>query len=206
MANDAQVLDFTNVKDGGGLFKKTRQPEGDYRGKITKVATVAKKDDKKVKQWLFTIEVGKGIYPFYCGFEENVLWKIRNLFVAAGMTVPKKKLKIDPNKIVGKEIGVTLEDDEYNNKAQSSIAATFPTSELEDEDEEDEDEDEDEEDSDEEDEDDEDSEDEDDEEDEDDDEEEEEETPPPKKSKTKAAPAKGKKKKADLDELDIEDI
>lgn len=191
MAKDSQTLDFTNVKDGGGQFNKRRQPEGDYRGTILKVVTVSKKDNKRIKQWLFSIKVGTGVYPYYCGFEENVLWKIRNLFVAAGMNVPKKKVSVDPNKIVGKDIGVTLEDDEYEGKQQSVIASTFPVSELESDGEEDEEEEEEESE-------DEEDEDEDEDEEEDEDDEEEEEPEPPKK--------KGKKKKADLEELDIEDI
>lgn len=123
------VLDFTNVKDGGGSFNKKRQAEGDYAAKITAVADAPAKSDG-VMQWMFTIQVGAGTYPYYCKHAENQLWKIRNLLVAAGMNVPKKRIKVDPNKLVGKGIAVTLEDDEYDGKAQSNIAATFPLSEL----------------------------------------------------------------------------
>lgn len=133
------VLDFTNVKDGGGSFNKKRQKEGDYSAKITAVADAPAKSDG-VMQWMFTIQVGAGTYPYYCKHTENQLWKIRNLLIAAGMNVPKKRVKVDPNKLVGKTIGVTLEDDEYDGKAQSNIAATFPASELSDDDVPDEDE------------------------------------------------------------------
>jgi len=189
------VLDFTNVKEGGGNFNKKRQPEGDYRAKITKVQDAPAKKDG-VMQWLFTIEVGSGTYAYYCKHEENQLWKIRNLLVAAGLNVPKKKVKVDPNKLIGKEIAVTLEDDEYDGKPQSNIAATFPLNELEDDDVPDEAEDEDEDD-----------------------------TPPPPKKKAAPAPVEEdededeepapppKKKKApapvedddDLEEIDIDD-
>lgn len=123
-------MDFTNVKDGGN-FNKKRQQSGDYRAKIVKVEDTTKKDDTSVKMWLFHIQVGSGTYPYYCTYTaENQLWKIRNLFIAAGINVPKKRVAIDPNKVVGREIGVTLEDDEYDGKKQSNIASTFPTSEL----------------------------------------------------------------------------
>lgn len=195
MAKESKTLDFTNVKDGGGAFNKKRQPEGDYSGKIIKVQTVKIKDKPKESQWLFTLEVGTGKYPYYCQFTDEALWKIRNLFVAAGITVPKKKVSVDPNKVVGKTIGVTLQDDEYNDKKQSSIESVFPASEL-DKDEDDDDEDEDDDDDEDEEEDDEDEEDSDDEEEEE--EEEDEEPEPPKKKK--------KSKKAAMDELDIDDI
>lgn len=123
-------LDFTKVKDGGGRFNKRRQKEGGYKGKITKVETVPKKNEPSVDQWLFTITAGSGTYPYYCGFEENVLWKIRNLFVAAGVNIPKKAVTVDPTKVVGKEVGVELEDDEYDGKKQSSIAGIVPLAEI----------------------------------------------------------------------------
>lgn len=200
----AAAIDFTNVKEGGGSFNKKRQPEGDYKAKVTKVVDAPSKKDQTM-QWLFTIQVGSGSYPYYCKHEENQYWKIRNLLVAAGLTVPKKKVKVDPNKIVGKFIAVTLEDDEYDGKAQSNVAATFPLSELDDDDVPDETEDDVDED-----------EDEDDtppppkkkkpapvEEDDDDEDEEEEEAPAPKKKK--AAPPVDDDDD-DLDEIDIDDV
>src|SRR5690606_37303696 len=69
-------------------------------------------------------------YPYYCKLQENQLWKLRNLLIAAGLSVPKKKLKLDPNRVVGKTIGVTMEDDEYDGKLKSVIAAVFPAAEL----------------------------------------------------------------------------
>jgi hypothetical protein len=129
----AKTIDLTNVKDGGGAFNKRRMPAGDYPARITKVADAQAKEDKSSAgfMWLFTIEVdGGGTYPYYCKLVENQLWKVRNLCLAAGMQVPKKKLKLDPEKLVGKRIAVTLEDDEYEGKAQSVVNATFPLSEL----------------------------------------------------------------------------
>jgi hypothetical protein len=127
MAAEAKAFDFTNVKERSE-FNKKRQPEGDYRGRVTKVEDVKAKDE--TPQWLFTIEVGRGVYPYYCKHVENQFWKIRNLLIAAGKSVPKKRVKVDPNQVVGREIGVTLEDDEYEGRAQSNIAGVMPLSEL----------------------------------------------------------------------------
>jgi hypothetical protein len=128
------VFDMTDVKDGGGgAFNTKRQPEGDYKARVTAVTDAPSKKDG-VAQWVFTIQVGTGSYPYYCKHQENQYWKIRNLLVAAGMNVPKKKVKVDPNKVVGKQIAVTLEDDEYDGKQKSVISATFPISELSDDD------------------------------------------------------------------------
>lgn len=126
-----KTVDFSNVKDGGN-FNRSRIPAGDYLAKIVKVEdAVSKKDD--AFQFLFTIQIQKrpsSKFPYYCKLQENQLWKLRNLLIAAGKTVPKAKIKVDPNQIVGKLIGVTVEDDDFDGKEQSSISGVFPAAEL----------------------------------------------------------------------------
>lgn len=128
MAAKEAVVDFTNVKDGGTFNKKHITP-GDYKAKITKVEDAPSKADN-IGQWLFTIQIGAGTYPYYCKHQENQYWKIRNLLIAAGIAVPKKRVKVNPNVLVGKTIAVTVDDEEYKDKMQSVIQATFPVSEL----------------------------------------------------------------------------
>lgn len=131
MGATTKTIDMSNVKEGGN-FNKHRVPEGDYKAKILKVEDAESKADKGF-QYLFTIQLDKFSsykYPYYCKLVDNQLWKLRNLLVAAGKNVPKKRMKLDPNTVVGKWIGVTMEDDEYDGKMQSNIAAVFPVSEL----------------------------------------------------------------------------
>lgn len=129
----AAVLDFTNTREGGAAFNKKRVPAGDYLAKVTAVKDAPTKDTKEA-QWLFTIELLEKYtdrkYPYYCKLVENQLWKVRNLCLAAGFPVPKRKVKLDPNKLVGKTIGITLDDDEYEGKLQSTVTQTFPAAEL----------------------------------------------------------------------------
>lgn len=232
MGASKQTMDFTNVKEGGGRFNKKQLPEGDYRAKIVKVEDAkSKKTDEPM--WLYTIEVKHGnqvgTYPHYCLLNEKNLWKLRSLFAACGIVIPKKRVSVDPNKIVGRVIGVTLEDTEYDGKMQSQVVATLPVSEIADEDVPDTDEDDEEEDAEEETEEEEEEptppparkraakkaepepEPEEDEEDEDD--EEEEDAPAPKKRAAKAAAApkkRGPKPRAatedDLEELDLDEL
>lgn len=127
-----KVVDFTNVKDAAGSFNTKRVPSGDYLGKVVKVEDAPAKGDG-VFMYLFTIKLEKYSqysYPYYCKLTENQLWKLRNLLIAAGINVPKKRIKLDPSKVVGKFIGVTMEDDEYEGKAKSVISSVFPASEL----------------------------------------------------------------------------
>lgn len=126
----AQNVDFSNVKDGGN-FNRKRIPAGDYLATVTKIDDAEAKDG--VFQYLVSIKINKistSVLPYYCKLQDNQLWKLRNLLIAAGLTVPKRRVKIDPNRVVGKLVGVTIEDDDYDGKEQSSIAAIFPAAEL----------------------------------------------------------------------------
>lgn len=125
-----KILDFSNVKEQGN-FNPRNVPEGDYIAKITAVDEGESKSG--TDQWIFTFEVEGvrgGKYPYYCGLVENQLWKIRNLFTAAGITVPKKRVGVDPNKLVGKIVGVELVDDEYEGRMKSVINSIFDKSEV----------------------------------------------------------------------------
>lgn len=131
MGASAKTVDMSTVKERGA-FNPKRVAEGDYAAKIVKV------EDSKVKEsgdfmYVFTIKLDKYSqysYPYRCKLEENQLWKLRNILVAAGLNVPKKRMKVDPNKAVGKSIGVTMEDDEYEGRPKSEVNAVFPVSEL----------------------------------------------------------------------------
>lgn len=134
MGATKQAVDFTNVKEGGN-FSKKHMPTGDYLAKIIKVEDAMPKDKSDTTpMWLFTIQLKStpsATYPYYCKLQENQLWKVRNLLVAAGINVPKKKVAVDPNKLVGKTVAVSLDDTEYNEKVQSEVGAVFAPSELE---------------------------------------------------------------------------
>lgn len=133
-------LDFTNTQDRS-VFNPKRVAEGEYRAKVVHLEDKNSKEDKPM--WTFGIALNDSpshVYPLYCVLEESQLWKIRNLFVACGFKVPKALATIDPNRAVGKEIVISLGDDEYEGREKSTIIATLPPSTLDDEADEDDDE------------------------------------------------------------------
>lgn len=136
MPATAKSIDMTNVKDGGS-FNTRRVPEGDYRLRVVDVTDgeVKSGENAGASQWIFTLSIDEKKYsstkyPYRCTLQEKQFWKIRNLLIAAGINVPKKRVKVDPNKLIGKIVGGTLEDDEYEGKERSQITAIFPLSEL----------------------------------------------------------------------------
>jgi hypothetical protein len=133
MGATKHVVDFSNVKEQGN-FNTKRIPAGDYAAKITKIEDAETKETKEF-QYLFTFKPlshSQTALPYYCKLQENQLWKLRNVLTACGINVPKKRANVDPNRCLNKVVGITVEDDEYDGKAKSVIAAVFPASELED--------------------------------------------------------------------------
>jgi hypothetical protein len=132
MTATARAMNFTNVSDGG-QFQPRRVPAGDYKAKITAVEDHTSKGSNVADNWVFTIVLtsrARNTYPYYCGFDDKQAWKVRGLCMATGIAVPKKRVKVDPNKLVNKFIGVAMEDDEYEGKMKSVIVGVFPVSEL----------------------------------------------------------------------------
>lgn len=129
----AKVLDFSGVKDGGGNFRPRRRAEGDYYAHVAAVADHTSKEGNE--GWVFTIKVdgdSRATYPYYCNFDDSQLWKSRNLCIAAGIKVPSGRAKLDPNKLVGRPIGIALVDDEYEGRVKSQIDAVIPLDDIED--------------------------------------------------------------------------
>jgi len=124
------TLDFSQVKDGGA-FSPKHKPEGEYLGTITSFEDTKSKSGNAM--WVFGITLKtdrRAIYPTYCVLNPESLWKLRQVLMAAGIKVPKKRLTVDGNRLVGKDIGVFLEDDEYEGKKKSVISGYFPASEY----------------------------------------------------------------------------
>ena len=141
-------IDFTKTEDSSSWNTK-QIPEGLHAAKVASVQETEAKDGTDMLLFGFKLKEQKyktRNFPFYCKLQQNQLWKLRDLLVAAGETVPKRALNIDPNKIVGRDIVIEVEDDTYNGNVRSTVVGTYASSILEDEapaDGEDEDEDED---------------------------------------------------------------
>lgn len=127
----AAIIDFSNVKERGNFNPKNIEP-GDYAATVAKVEQTEAKSDGE-PMWLFTItldDVPRATYPIYCKLVENQYWKIKSLCNATGIDVGQRKVKLDPNKLVGKELAVSVEDDEYEGRMKSVIIETFPLDDL----------------------------------------------------------------------------
>lgn len=146
-------IDFSGVpkeiKKGGGGGVKI--PEGDYPGKILEgeFHTSEEKGSSGIK-WVFQITKGKykgKKLRGYTSLKPEALWSLRNLIHAAtGKNVAGKALNLDIDKLVGKAVGLAVQDNEYKKdgktKITSEVNTCFPLADLEETEEEEEDDDE----------------------------------------------------------------
>lgn len=115
-------LDFTNVRERDVTAK--RLPTGWHPMTLIKVDDHEKDDSDG---WRFVARVdapdpGEGeTYAIYCMFEENQLWKIRKLAEAVGLTVPKKRISVNPEKLLNKPFAGYLIDDDYEGRERSAL-------------------------------------------------------------------------------------
>jgi hypothetical protein len=131
----AQMLDFTNVKERGD-FNPVQVEPGEYVMKIVSVVDQKSKNDNPM--WVFGLQfvkppvpsAARAIYPYHCVLDEKSLWKVRGLCLAAGFQVPKRKMSLDPNRIVGRQVGVVLEEEEYEGRVRSKIVQVLPVSDV----------------------------------------------------------------------------
>jgi hypothetical protein len=131
------AVDFSDTESRGGKkgSRSSRVPPGDYFAKV-KAAALTKSPDKETPEIKITYVITRGkkkgstlIDDLY--LTKKALWRVRQTWEAAGIKVPSKRVKLDPSRIIGKEVAVTVEDDEYENKVRSRVIDTFLLSELE---------------------------------------------------------------------------
>lgn len=120
-------IDFSKTEERSGW--NTRQiPPGLYKATIASVKETEAQDGTAMLVYGFrptSSHFRTRLFPYYCKLQQNQLWKLRDLLVAAGERIPKKALNIDPNKVVGREIAIEVEDDVWDGKVRSQVQAVF---------------------------------------------------------------------------------
>jgi len=132
MGKNVLTIDFSTVQSGGG---QSLIPPGDYVFKITKVEQRKSKKENGGAYLNWTLKGvngdAKGATIYHVtSLQPQALWNLYDFLVAVGVEVPKKKVRIDFNKIVGKYIGCTVEDDEYEGsdgkkRKKSAVVAVY---------------------------------------------------------------------------------
>lgn len=123
-------VDFTDVKESSGINPK-RLPAGDYAATILDVTKKQSKAGNDMLEFVFQLtDHRSATYPYFVVLDKNSLWKLRNILLAVGAKVPKGAANIDVARLIGKGVGVSLEDDEYEGREKSVVDAVFDLSEV----------------------------------------------------------------------------
>jgi hypothetical protein len=120
-------LDFSKVEERSGW--NTRQmPEGIHKMKVVSVEQTEAQDgtDMLVYGFVPADERYKSRrFPYYCKLQQNQLFKLRDLLVASGQTVPKRAANIDIEAPVGHFIAVEVNDATGQYEGRSEINGTY---------------------------------------------------------------------------------
>jgi hypothetical protein len=120
-------LDFSKVEERSGWNTRSI-PEGIHRMKIEAMQDTEAQDGTDM--WVYALVPADPRYktrrfPFYCKLQQNQLWKVRDLFVAAGIPVPKKAQQLDGTKVVGKFIAAEVTDATGQYEGRSEINGVY---------------------------------------------------------------------------------
>jgi hypothetical protein len=120
-------LDFSKVEERSG-WNTRAIPDGLHKMKVNAVQETEAGDGTPML--VYSLVPADARYktrnfPFYCKLQANQLWKLRDLFVAAGIPVPKKATSIDPAAPVGKFIAGEVEEETGQYAGRSQVQATY---------------------------------------------------------------------------------
>lgn len=124
-------VDFGAIEEGGGA--RVRVPEGDYPAKVKSVKFATSQSGNPMFIWEITGTDGKAkgkTFKEYTALTAKALWKLRDLMEATigkapgGKVQTKKLLDYCKKNVVGKPLGITVEDDEYtDDKGKTFISS-----------------------------------------------------------------------------------
>ncbi|QBZ72902.1 hypothetical protein SEA_PRINCEPHERGUS_33 [Microbacterium phage PrincePhergus] len=120
-------LDFSKTEERSGWNTK-HITEGLHKMKVESVQETEAQDGTAMLVYALVPADPKlktRRFPYYCKLQQNQLWKLRDLLVASGISVPKKAQMIDPNGPVGKFIAAEVEDDTYQGNLRSTVNGTY---------------------------------------------------------------------------------
>jgi len=131
-----------------GIETTSRVPDGDYAVKVKSVVLEDQKE--KGTQYLkFSLAITEGKHAGKTlrhtnSLQPQALFALRNTLEALGFPIPSGAFELDLEAMVGLEMAVAVENEEYNGKDQSRVVDVFSSDDLaeadEDEDGDDEDE------------------------------------------------------------------
>jgi|ERR1700742_398004 len=127
-------IDGTQMSDGP-MWNSKRVPDGEYRLVIKSVGETTTRESGD-RMWVYTLALKNRptyTYPYNCPLSPTGLGFLGALYRALGKELKGKVGTLDPNKILGKEVGASMEEDEYQaekGRSASKIGAIIPLTDV----------------------------------------------------------------------------
>lgn len=121
------TLDFSKTEERSGWNSK-QIPEGLHKMKVESAQVTEASDGTDMIVYALVPadpRYRSRRFPYYCKLQQNQLWKLRDLLVAAGIPVPKAKKAIDPDAPVGKFIAAEVGDATGQYEGRSEVNNTY---------------------------------------------------------------------------------
>lgn len=118
-----------------GVSGTSRVPDGDYKVKV-KEASIETNESKGTQYVQFTLTIidgkheGKNLRHMN-SLQPHALFALRNTLEALNYPIPDGAFDLDLKSLVGLEMGVAVENEEYNGRDQSRVVDVFSAEELE---------------------------------------------------------------------------
>lgn len=114
-----EVPDLSEVQEGGFLI-----PAGDYRAQIKSVVQEDSREGNPMYTWVFTGLEGKAKgkdFKAWTSLKPEALWKLKGLLKVLHVEIPDSAFKLPKEDVIGQELVIVVEDDEYDNKKRSKV-------------------------------------------------------------------------------------
>lgn len=135
-AKRSKMLRIPGMKGVEG--KRATLPPGRYTAKVTSVEIKEGQKDDYIA-WELAVVGGDhdGAKLYYnTSLSPGALWNARGLFEAMGVDCEDDDFEVDPDELVGQEIGVEVEHELYEGRKRARVTDYFPADEDGDEDQE----------------------------------------------------------------------
>lgn len=114
-----------------GIEGRVLLPEGDYAAKVNSAEQVESSTGNPMLKWVFhTIDDDKRYHnkPLYVNtsLQPQALWNLRNLLEAMGEDIPDDEFDLDLESLVGKELVLTVGNEDYEGRKTSRVTDYSP--------------------------------------------------------------------------------
>lgn len=106
------TVDFSNTE--------SKLKPGEYLATVEEVSVETSQSNTEYLKWKFKLDAG-GIAYYNTSLQPQALWNLRNLLEALGVEVPNSALDLDLEDMLGRELMVLIDEEEWEGKKRPKM-------------------------------------------------------------------------------------